>query len=473
MREIVATTSSSQTIEGSVTALLRVLSYGKVKFIRYYTLDIGGNVRCKVVPIDYLKRQTNKHAMLNGVAFVKVCIGGFPSYADHIIDDSGLSAAGTLRLLPDLSTFRILPYAPESAIVFGTLHEDDTVQTTSDLCCRSLLQRVIERAKNEHNISFTVGVELEFVLFDIITNQPIDLSLFADTKLLNRQQTFISAMYQTLDEQDISIELLHSESTTGQMEIVLEYSNNPIDIADRVVLARETIVAIAHQNNMKAIFLPKIYHDQAGNGCHIHMSLQDAESGRNIFVAMDYKDTQDGDIHVASESNVMSPIGQQFLEGILTNLPSIMATTMPTTNSFRRVGPGCWTGSQAIWAVDDKNAPIRVVVDTASGHSHNTRFEFKLCDSTTNIYLALSTVIVSGLDGIIYKRSLRGPLLDVGESLPASITESLDLLESNTTLKNQLPSDLMKGYIAIRRAEAMHALNLTLDDELNTALRRA
>ena len=39
----------------------------------------------------------------------------------------------------------------------------------------------------------------------------------------------------------------------------------------------------------------------------------------------------------------------------------VLAFTIPTTNSFRRGRRGCWTGSDFIWAIDDKNAPIRIV----------------------------------------------------------------------------------------------------------------
>ena len=158
-------TSTRQHVDSSITALLRVLSHAKIKFIRYFTLDIGGNVRCKVIPVDFLRKgkQNGACTFLKGVAFVKVCIGGFPYYADEILADSGYTATGTVYLRPALATLRVLPYAPDSAIVFGTLHNDNILQTSSDLCCRSLLQRIIDQAKTKHQILFTVGVELEFV----------------------------------------------------------------------------------------------------------------------------------------------------------------------------------------------------------------------------------------------------------------------------------------------------------------------
>jgi glutamine synthetase len=275
---------------------------------------------------------------------------------------------------------------------------------------------------------------------------------------LNRQQHFISTVYDALLEQEVSIELLHAESAPGQMELVLEYTTDPVDIADQVVLARETIRAVAIQDNMKAVFLPKPFKDRAGNGCHIHMSLLDATTKQNIFGE---RNLVDSDLPLPTMGrDALSPRGQQFMEGILSHLPSIIAVTMPTSNSFKRVGPGCWTGSQSAWAMDDKEAPVRVIVDDP-----NTRFEFKLCDSTSNIYMALSVVIEAGLDGILKECTLRPQKSEaIGTELPESVMESLFLLEHNEVLRSIFSSSLMKGYLSIRRAEAMHTSKSSIDD---------
>jgi glutamine synthetase len=174
----------------------------------------------------------------------------------------------------------------------------------------------------------------------------------------------------------------------------------------------------------------------------------------------------------------MSVMGQQFVEGILIHLPATMAITIPTVNSFRRVGHGCWTGSDAIWAFDDKNAPIRIVIDNNNPNKSSTRLEYKLNDSTANIYLSLSAVILAGLDGIDNKLTLRNALSNMKhngevEKLPLTIAETLDLLEASKLMNSCIPGEIMKGYLAIRRSEAQYAQSLSLDDELCIALERA
>ena len=93
------------------------------------------------------------------------------------------------------------------------------------------------------------------------------------------------------------------------------------------------------------------------------------------------------------------------MEGILQHLPALLSLTLPTNNSFRRVGPGCWTGSSIGWELEDKEAALRVCMDTSS--KQLTNVEFKLCDSTANIYLALSSILACGLQGILTNMSLR------------------------------------------------------------------
>lgn len=455
---------------GATIALVRALSFANVRFVRFFALDIGGQVRCKAIPLAHLQKHPEKLAQ--GVCLVEVCMGGLPSFGDVMQAASGMTAEGTLHLRPDLATLRILPYAPQSALVFGSLHNSmdhkkNNKPAVSDLCCRSLLQRIVDQARQEQNLKFTVGVELEFVLLDSKTLEPVEHSNFADTTLLNQQQDFVTKLYEQLEQQEISIELLHAESAAGQMEVVLEFLADPVTLVDHTMITRQTIQAVAYQHGMKAVFLPKVTATQAGNGCHLHISFVDAASGTNKFAC---GPTNDNDISRATADSDMSPMGRSFLEGVLQQLPSLLALTMPSTNSFRRVGPGCWTGHEAVWAIDDKEAPLRVVPNCS-------RVEYKLCDGTANLYLALASILTAGLDGMAQSLQLRPSWQDMKkddiETLPSTITDSLNLLEENRLWQAKFPPTLVKGYLAIRRAEAEHSVNLSLADEVKEAIKKA
>jgi glutamine synthetase len=168
-------------------ALIRTLAYANVKFVRYLAIDLYNTPRCKALLVSQLQKCA---AVDNHVAIAKCVFGGLPSFADTLVDGSGLDASETVVFQPDLSTLRILPYSPSSAVVLGTLHDQKT-RLLSSLCSRGLLQGIVRRAANDHKIAFNVSAELEFVLLDAKTDQPVDKSVYAHTVSLNRQEDFI------------------------------------------------------------------------------------------------------------------------------------------------------------------------------------------------------------------------------------------------------------------------------------------
>jgi len=198
---------------------------------------------------------------------------------------------------------------------------------------------------------------------------------------------------------------------------------------------------------------------------HVHISISDPHTGQNLFSDK------------SSSSTGISAHGSSFLEGILQHLPGLLALTMPTPNSFRRVGPGCWTGSEVCWAFEDKEAPLRVVANMRTQTWE--RLEYKLLDSTANIYLGLAGILSAGLDGIRRQCELRPSRHDTDEqeksALPATFDDSLECLENDELLLSVLPPLLSKAYLAVRRAEvARHrSCNMSLEDEVKEALELA
>jgi glutamine synthetase len=189
-------------------------------------------------------------------------------------------------------------------------------------------------------VEFSVGAELEFMLFSS-SGEPVDMSTFANTTILNDQNEFINTLHDQLEEQDIPIETIHAESASGQLEVVLTHSNDVLQLADDVVFARETITACAKQHGMRALFLPKVSATQAGNGLHLHFSFQENSSNAsNAFSD-------------PSRPSGISVKGESFVEGILTHLASLLSFSLPTTNSFRRMGPG-----KMLWTLSPKTICI-------------------------------------------------------------------------------------------------------------------
>jgi glutamine synthetase len=318
---------------------------------------------------------------------------------------------------------------------------------------------------NTHHAVFSspntqsVGSEIEFCLIDSKTKKPVDASVFANSVTLNEQEPFIEELYDQLEKQYISVELLHAESASGQMEVVLKYSTDPIVMADNIIFTRETIREVARKHGMIAHFTPKFDMAAAGNGMHLHVSTRDAATNRPNFC----------------QGSSLSSTGGAFVEGILKHLPALMGLTLPTVNSYRRVGPGCWTGSVVGWGVEDKESGVRVCSNLATKEWDNV--ELKLIDHTSNIYLALAATLHAGLHGISQKLEPRHPLGSKDESspepLPATVFKALDALENDESLISMLGPKLAKAYLALRRHEAERAGKMTFDEEVQEFIKRA
>jgi glutamine synthetase len=330
---------------------------------------------------------------------------------------TGYTAQYSLPLQPDLSTIWILPHITWGTTSLGPSFASGSTTTP--------------------------------------TTEPINSKIFANTTTLNRQQHFIQASYDNLERQDIQIELIHSESLNGQLEIVLQYIKNPVIIVDHIVLAKETIETLGYQHQLKALFLPKINPNQAGNGIHFHISLYDKTTNLNIIAT----DQSNGPINNSIiRSTMITPIGGSFIEGILQHLPTLIAFTIPTTNSFRRIGPGCWTGCSADWDYDDKECPIRLIT---SFNGMCERFEYRVCDMTSTLYLSWSAICIAGIDGIQRQVEFRLSKADGGQrsvvddtasgsdAIQKTVSDALTLLENNQLY--QRTSSLLRAYIALDR----------------------
>jgi glutamine synthetase len=450
--------------QGSQAAIIRSLRAAGVKFIRFATVDAYNTIRCKTVPLAHLSSQRRttqtSHPLNNPVSIAEICFAGLPSSAD-VPAAPNLSSRNVLTLQPDFSSLRILPYASKTAMVMCTAHDQQS-QDLSPLCTRGLLQRVLHSAREDLGIEFSVGAELEFQLYREDKDgvmQPVDVSTFGNATTLNKQEDFISTLYDQLEQQDIPIELIHSESAPGQLEVVLSYSDDILQLADDVVYARETVTNVAKQHGLKALFLPKTSMMTAGNGSHLHFSFREVGSQhRNAFSD-------------PSQTTGISRKGEAFIEGLLDHLPSLLSLSIPTVNSFRRVGPGCWTGHKLGWSTEDKDSPVRVCIDLNTQQASNV--ELKLSDATANIYLELAAVLAAGMEGIKDEKELRPMMNDESNALPLphSLQESLDSLKKDELLLSILGDELSTAYIAVRELEAR--TETSLEEEVSAALDRA
>jgi glutamine synthetase len=388
-----------------------------------------------------------------------------PVMFDAPAPGSGLGPVGEIRLVPDLDTLTMLPYAPGHAQYMGDMVRDGQPWP---VCPRFFLKRLIAAAAQQ-GLEVQAAFENEFYLLQESSQGVVssDRTVFAMSDAMDRHVEVIAAIADALEAQGMPVEQYYPESGPGQQEISVHYTH-ALQAADRQIRFRETVRAVARRHRLIASFLPKIFADQAGSGCHVHLSLW--RDGQNIM-----PDT--------AQPGQLSPIARQFMAGVLHHLPALMALTTPSPNSYRRIQPQTWSGAFQCWGLDNREAAVRVPTNPVGPSP--THVELKTVDATANPYLALGAIIAAGLDGIAYQRDLGAPVnLDPGvlseaervsrhiHPLPDRLGTAIEALERDTVLCQALGAELARAYLAVRRLEWESMREWGLDQEVQLLLER-
>ncbi len=429
-----------------------------VTFVRFVTAGNANVIRGKSVSIESLRDYWEK-----GIGFT-AALQALPVMYDAVVGETGLGPVGEVRLVADWSTLRPLPYAPTQARVFGDLTLDGRPWSYD---ARPFLKRVLADAQEE-GLSLLAGFEYEFTLLrDRSSLEPVDDTVFAATLGADVATDYIDEVSEALAGQGIEVEQHYAESAPGQHELVVKPAD-PLATADAHVAVRETVRAVAHQHGWVASFLPKIAEDKAGNGCHLNLSLY---RGGSPLLAD------------PARPHALSEEGASFMAGILEHLPALMAITIASANSYRRIRPHFWSGAFRAWGKDNREAAVRLPSGPVGvGPDH---VELKTADATANPYLALGAVIAAGLDGMRRRLPLTDPIqgdpgllsderrAELGaDALPTDHDTALDALERDAVLQAALGEDLARSYVAVKRNEWQALAQTPLEEQVALLLER-
>ena len=441
------------------TRLQKFVKDNDIRFIRVLWNDNANLVRAKMVNI----REINA-LFEHGIAISKAQ-QAVPFMYDVPELSTGLGPVGEVRIKPDWDSLKIVPHSDNQAWVLGNIYDGD--QPWSH-CPRTFLLRMMDQL-SKNGLLLKVGFENEFFVYENNEENTFsnDGSLFAENRSIDSYPEFITQLTKALEALNIGLELYHAEAGPSQYEFSLS-PDNPINSLDNQIYFKETVKVLARRSNLKASFVPKLYEDQAGSGCHLHLSLW--KNGKNITPS-------------ERNSKKISEISLFFIAGVLKNLPSLLAITTPTTNSFRRLAPRSWAGAYTVWGYNNREAAVRI--PSADSNGAVTNIEFKTVDHTANLYLALGAIIASGLDGIEHKTKLSNPIdFDPGaksetelnnlriERLPTKLSQSLDLFKKNRLFKEALGDNLHKSYHAVKSAEAKYMKGKSFKDEVALMVKR-
>ncbi len=291
---------------------------------------------------------------------------------------------GVLR--PDMSSWRPLPWDAGTGLVICDAHAADGAP--SEVAPRWILRRQVE-ALAAQGLQAGIASELEFYVLRS-SYEAVAASRYrrlrggyhrhGDNDLLvdGVVEPLLGDVRRLMPKADVPIELSQGEGGVGQFEVTLRYAE-PLAMADRHVIYKHGVKALAQRHGCAATFIAKLSDDQPGSSCHIHLSLRDAGDACAL----------------GGERDGLSPFGRSFVAGVLAYAPELCLLFAPYANSYRRLQPGSWAPANATWGVDNRTCLVRVC-----GEDGSRRIEFRLPGADANPYLAYAGLIAAGLRGV-------------------------------------------------------------------------
>lgn len=368
---------------------------------------------------------------------------------------------GDFEMRPDPQTIRVLPWQVASALVVCDYVRADGRYV--DEAPRSVLRAQIERL-SKRDITAYCASELEFYLF----NQTFESAFQSgyrnlqpssdyriDYHLLQpgRDEPLMRAIRNGLTEAGVPIENSKGEWSRGQHEINFRYAE-PLEMADRHIVFKHAVKEIAAQHGKSVSFMAKYAQSEAGNSCHIHVSLWQVR--KNLFAASSTK-PRGSNSRKSSESGAEaqgSRLFRQFLGGLMKYSPELSLFYAPTINSYKRYQPGSWAPTRMAWATDNRTTGFRIV-----GHDASFRIENRMPGADANPYLAFAAMLAAGLAGIDED-------LDCGSEykgnayidealprLPASLRDATDLFEKSKLARAAFGDAVVDFYVRHARLE--------------------
>ena len=423
----------------------------QIEFIDLKILDLQGKLHSLILPSNMM----DEKLLSGGVGFDASSYGfAKPEKSDMV-------------MIPDLETMVIDPFRErKTAIFMASIHLTDNARTRFSEDPRFVASKA-EAAllKSKVGSSALFGPEFEFFIFK---EADYGVQEEGNFYFLKKDSDAKSNFYHAGSPEDefvdfkneavailqqlgIEIKYHHHEVAVNQHEIETKF-NTLLKTADQAVIIKYVLFNLAKKNGLFVTFMPKPFLGKAGNGWHVHQYI--VNKGTNVFFKKgNYGNFSDSGLH--------------YLSGLLFHSGSLSALSNPSTNSYKRLVRGFEAPVSAIFATSNRNAAIRI---PAYVDESETRLEYRPGDASSNPYLFLSAMLLSGIDGIFKNLSPEkfnfGPF-DGGipdakvfknkiKLLPENLSEALDCLEKdNEYLKynNTFDDALIQQWLKIKRAE--------------------
>ncbi|MWV15048.1 glutamine synthetase [Pseudomonas sp. L-22-4S-12] len=350
---------------------------------------------------------------------------------------------------PDENAVFLVPWAiePTAMVIHDTF---DKQGNPIELSPRNILKNVLKlyAAKGWKPI---VAPEMEFYLTK--RNSDPDFPLEAPMGRsgrpeVGRQSFSIDAanefdplfedVYDWCELQELDLDTLIHEDGPAQMEINFRHGD-ALHLADQITVFKRTMREAALKHDVAATFMAKPITDQPGSAMHIHQSVVDVETGRNLF---------------SNEDGSMSELFMHHIGGLQKYIPELLPLFAPNVNSFRRFLPDTSAPVNVEWGEENRTVGLRV----PEAGPQNRRVENRLAGADANPYLVLAASLLCGYIGMLEGIQPSAPVKGRGYerrnlALPVTIESALERMEACKDAEKYLGEKFVRGYVAVKRAE--------------------
>ncbi|KIT15424.1 glutamine synthetase family protein [Jannaschia aquimarina] len=402
--------------------------------------DLSGIARGKAMPAAKFAQQGSFY--LPASIFQQTITG---EWAD---DGDAAFTEPDMILTPDYSTTRASPWTADWTV--QVIHDMvDQGGAPIDVAPRNVLKRVVDTyaARGWRPV---VAPEMEFFLIARNTDPsvPVEPPMGRSGRRAAARQAYsmsaideygpvIDDIYDFAEAMGLEIDGILQEGGSGQVELNLRHGD-PVKLADEIFCFKRMIREAALRHDCYATFMAKPHQDEPGSAMHIHHSVVDMATGRNIFV---------------DETGHETPAFLHFIGGMQAHLPAVMALLAPYVNSYRRFVRDLAAPINLEWGRDNRTTGLRVPVSGPEAK----RVENRIAGMDCNPYLGIAASLACGYLGLRDETApspqYAGDAYDLEAAIPRDLNTALDLFEEAAEVRELLHPHFSSVYAAVKRME--------------------
>lgn len=423
------------------------ISERNISEVECLVADMSGTARGKILPPKKFLKGVRTHGLRIPEEVFTLTINGRFVSETKAVSDSAID----IYMQPDADTTRIVPWyqEPTAEVICDAFHLNDE---PVEIAPRHVLRRVLQLYRDK-GWRPVVAPELEFYLVkkNIDPDYPLDAAVGRSGRkepggqaygidAANDFDPIVEDIYDYCEAQELDVDTLSHESGPAQLEINFNHGD-PLELADQVFLFKRTVRQAALKHDMYATFMAKPHANEPGSSMHLHQSVMDAKTGKNIFAGKDGKH---------------SKLFLHHIGGLQRYLAAALPLCAPNVNSYRRLVPESDAPTNVHWAIDNRTVSLRVPASDAS----NLRVENRVPGADANPYLAFAASLACGYLGMVERIKpsdpVEGSAYRYAQTLPISLDEALDKLNYTKSLKLVLGEKFVEAYRDVKYEEMLH-----------------